>query len=36
MRERIQLTVSSRVVPQEYDDIKALVPAKMTNCRGNF
>ena len=29
MHERVQQTVSSRVAPQEYDDIRALVPAEM-------
>lgn len=34
MHERIQRTVSSRVAPQEYDDIKALVPAKIEQLQG--
>lgn len=33
MHERIQWIVSSRVAPQEYDEIKALVPAMMSDCR---
>lgn len=34
MHERIQKAVSSRVAPQEYDDIEAPVPAVMNELRG--